>query len=146
MRPTAVFCIGFLALACAVHSLPAFAECNERSVYKFIFDERNQPRTWQEVHAAYVRFSGCDDGVVGQWFSDLVVKRLANRWSTFPDLVLIVRKDPAFGPWVVSHVDASSDSLDLAHAVHNARSRSFRRGATLCRRIAAAGEKAVREE
>ena len=138
-------CAGLLATVGLFRGTPAFGNCDERSAYTFILDERNQPRTWRELRAAHVRLAGCDDGAVAQWFSDLVVKRLANRWSTFPDLTAMARRDPAFGSWVVSHIDATCDSSDLARAVRNARHRCTRRNGILCRRIVAAGEQAMRE-
>src|SRR5437762_12264015 len=128
-----------LAAVLPIRGTPALGACDERMAYKFIFDERNQPRTWRELRTAHARLAGCDDGAVAVWFSDVVVKRLANRWSTFPDLNSMVRRDPAFGSWVVSHSDATCDSSALARAVRNARLRCTRRSTILCRRIVVAG-------
>ena len=70
--------------------------------------------TWADVHAAFTRFAPqCDDGGVAEGFSDRIVHLLASNWAALPALYKIMEKDAGFGPFVLKHIDATTDSDEL---------------------------------
>lgn len=71
---------------------------------------------WQALYAAYRRFHPCDDGAIAEGYSDVVVRLLANHWQTMPRFVGLAHKDPAFGDFVLRHLDETM-SLEDAEAI-----------------------------
>lgn len=96
-------------------------------------------RSWAALHRLRVKYPSLDDGAAAESYSDFVVRRLADRWSTVPALQREVDRDPAFGKWVVTHVDGSVSDQKLKVIIRNAKRPGSARTARLRRSI---GERA----
>jgi hypothetical protein len=96
----------------------------------------DQLKTWQSVLQFYKQYSHCDDGSIGEGFSDAVAKLLANHWDHFSDFVKLASNDKEFGKFVVRHVDETIDwSHDSLKINENARLHCPSRSARLCRAL-----------
>ena len=69
--------------------------------------------SWSDLYSSYQSYSQCDDGAIGQGFSDSVVRLLATQWESLPKLRDLAASDPKFGAFVLSHVDATADPDQL---------------------------------
>lgn len=65
-------------------------------------------------------FSSCDDGVVGEGYSDAVVQLFAQRWDELGTFAALGKKHPSFQRWVVRHIDATASDEDLKKIIVNA--------------------------
>ena len=70
-------------------------------------------RDWEAMYDAFHRFSPCDDGGVGEGFSDSVVRLLASRWDELHDLEHFAEANRHFRAFVLKHVDATASEKDL---------------------------------
>jgi hypothetical protein len=94
-------------------------------------------RSWKGLHAAWRRYPGCDDGAIGQGYSDFIVRTLATRWPTLRKVLRIAREDPKFLQFVIAHIDATTDPDDLTKVQENANQRCPEEAATVCSSILA---------
>lgn len=100
-------------------------------------------RSWPSIYAAYQRYGQCDDGALGEDFSDRIVHLLASNWGTLNQAQRLIAREPAFQAFIIRHIDASADPNEL---------RSVQRYAThscppsttgLCGQIAGAAKSAI---
>lgn len=101
--------------------------------------------SWAAVYDSYVRYSSCDEGSSGEGQSEAVIRLLADQWRTLPALDTLVKRQPAFEQWVLSHIDSTLDSDDLQKTEDNAKMQCPSGHAALCKKIAAAASEAINE-
>jgi hypothetical protein len=82
--------------------------------------EADYLKTWEQIYGWFKRYSACDNGAPAEGYSYAVVKMLADRWNQFPTLRTLIDRDERFGKFVFRHIDATTDSHDLARVVANA--------------------------
>ncbi len=70
--------------------------------------------SWQSIYSAYERYGRCDDGAIAEGFTDSVVHLLAANWASISEAQRLIAKSPSFRSFVVSHVNASADSDEIA--------------------------------
>jgi hypothetical protein len=70
-------------------------------------------RTWDALSKSYKSYRSCDDGFVGEQYSESVARILVDRWSTLPRLGSLARENPDFRRFVLKHVDATLDMNDV---------------------------------
>jgi hypothetical protein len=70
-------------------------------------------KTWRNLHELHKKYSHCDDGSIGEGFSENVVFLLANYWSDLEELSYISKKDHKFKIFVIKHIDESVNRTDL---------------------------------
>lgn len=92
-------------------------------------------KSWTAVHDAYRRFVHCDDGSVGQGFSESITVLLSKRWDRLDELRRLATRDRAFESFVIRHIDLTVPVERLEVIAKNARQRCGTGGA-LCERIA----------
>jgi hypothetical protein len=82
-------------------------------------------RNWESLYKAFRRYQACDDGAIGQGFSDRVAHLLASQWNSTSTLQLqqLINRDGEFLPFLVRHVDETADPQDLLSIVRHARER-----------------------
>jgi len=99
--------------------------------------ERSADRlgSWKDLYAAYTRFKQCDDGGIAEGYSDSVAKLMANHWPSLPKVLPLIRADPAFETWFISHLDETDDDADLAKIERLARTACPPQAQELCDRI-----------
>jgi hypothetical protein len=85
--------------------------------------EADSLRTWVALHASYKLYQRCDDGAVGEGYSESVARILVDHWSTLPQLARLAKQDPGFRAFVMGHVDATLDMDDVRRIRHNAETR-----------------------
>jgi hypothetical protein len=61
--------------------------------------------TWEQVFRSYRLYPGCDDGAISEGYSNSVATLLASKWKQLPDLMKLIKMDPAFEMFVLRHVD-----------------------------------------
>jgi hypothetical protein len=92
-------------------------------------------RTWAAVQDAYTRFGHCDDGSIGQGFSESITILLSQKWDRLNDLRRAVAKDKEFESFVIRHIDLTVPVERLEAIARYARQRCGK-GEPLCERIA----------
>ncbi len=53
-------------------------------------------KSWSLLYKSYKHFSHCDDGAIGEGYSDAVGKLLADRWEEFSKFTELARVDHGF--------------------------------------------------
>ena len=77
------------------------------------FDEADTIRTWDALYASYQKFGHCDDGAIGEGYSESVARILADHWSSLPRFNQLTSNDAAFRKFVIRHLDATLNSDDV---------------------------------
>jgi len=93
---------------------------------------------WDHVYRAYREFSQCDDGAIGEGYSDAVGKLLANDWGQLNHLLALTKTDKGFQRFVVKHIDETLPGDTLLRISTNARSSCPAGAQRLCSLIASA--------
>lgn len=75
---------------------------------------------WNSLYKAFRRYKTCDDGAIGEGFSDRVTTLLSTKWGSLPQLGQLIVKDGAFAAFVFDHVDETADPANLEKIVSNA--------------------------
>jgi hypothetical protein len=104
-----------------------------------------RPDSWSKVYDSYKRFGHCDDGSVGEGFSDAVVRLLAIRWDQLNRLRRLVSSDRRFRRFVLDHIDATTDEDDLKTILVSARTKCPAGAGALCLSIAMRADSARRD-
>jgi hypothetical protein len=76
-------------------------------------DEADTLRSWDALYKSYLTFGRCDDGAIGEGYSESVARILADHWNTLPRFVQLAGKDAAFQTFVVRHLDATLNMDDV---------------------------------
>jgi hypothetical protein len=93
-------------------------------------------KTWEDVYQSYKRFSQCDDGAIGEGYSDAVGKLLSDEWGRLPRLANLTNRDRGFEHFVLKHIDESLADDTLLKISRHARSECPVSGKKLCALIA----------
>jgi hypothetical protein len=93
---------------------------------------------WDHVYRSYRRFSQCDDGAIGEGYSDAVGKLLANDWGHLNRLLALTKSDAGFQQFVVKHIDETLPDKTLQRISNNARSSCLAGAEKLCSLIGSA--------
>jgi hypothetical protein len=62
----------------------------------------------------------CDDGAIGEGYSESVARILVDHWMTLPRLAQLARKDDEFRRFVLKHVDETLNHEDVESIRANA--------------------------
>jgi hypothetical protein len=107
--------------------------------------EASRARTWDKLYHSYLHYSGCDDGSIGEGYSDSVVRLLAYHWDTLPQAFPLFAGDAGFHKFALKHIDSTTKYKDLkmvrAKAIHSCPTG----GNEYCVQIRKAAETALRE-
>lgn len=102
--------------------------------------------SWNSLLKHQKIFARCDDGALGEDYSDAVVTLLAQRWDQFDVFFTLVKKHPPFGRWAIRHIDATSSEDDLKVIMLNTATcpndKAMKR---LCKTVRQAAESALTE-
>jgi len=93
---------------------------------------------WDHVYRSYRKFSQCDDGAIGEGYSDAVGKLLANDWGQLNRLLALTKTDKGFQQFVIKHIDETLPGDTLQRISDNARSSCPGGAQRLCSLIASA--------
>jgi hypothetical protein len=70
-------------------------------------------RTWDALYKSYSSYRHCDDGLIGENYSESVARILVDHWNTLPRFAFLTRQSSEFRRFVLKHIDASLDRDDL---------------------------------
>ena len=93
--------------------------------------------SWEQAHTMFKDYSACDDGAVGEGFTESVTSLLANRWSDLPQLSTISESDADFKEFVLRHIDETAPEDRLVAISRLARDRCADAQRSLCALIQA---------
>jgi hypothetical protein len=77
-------------------------------------------RSWDALYRSYRIYRQCDDGAIGEGYSESVARILVDRWVTLPRLAQLARKDKEFQRFVLKHVDETINQDDARRIEANA--------------------------
>ena len=98
-------------------------------------------KNWAAVYDAYVHFGHCDDGSIGQGFSESITILLSRRWDRLDDLRRLAAKDEKFESFVIRHIDLTVP-VERLEVIARYAQQQCGKGRALCERIARrAGER-----
>jgi hypothetical protein len=84
--------------------------------------EASRLRSWDKLYQSYLRYSGCDDGSIGEGYSDSVSQLLARHWDSFAQALPFLRSNAEFYKFILRHIDQTIANDDLkvirANAIH----------------------------
>ncbi len=116
-----------LCLVVALCALPSSGYAQEHSCSateaKRADSQVNGLRSWDALFEWYRAYHQCDDGGIAEGISEVVARNLVDRWETLPQFAQLAAKTPAFGHFVIRHVDETLDSNDLKKIHANAANR-----------------------
>ena len=141
MHPISLLALPLLFLA--LHSRADTADCPhqlERSAAEAIPNVAD----WAALHDAYRRYRHCDDGGIGESFSDRVTELLATKWDTLPQFGQLASKDPQFAQFVIRHIDETADDDKLRSISTKARAGCPGLGDAMCKQIQGSAEAALK--
>ncbi len=118
------------------------AEMNSRAVFLLI----GARKEWTSLMEHQQVFASCDDGELGENYSDAVVHLFAQRWDQFGMFIVIAKKHQDFKRWAIRHVDATASDESLKKIVLNVKACSNdAEAASLCKAIQRAAASALAE-
>lgn len=77
-------------------------------------------RSWDDLYKSFKLYRQCDDGVIGEGYSESVARILVDHWNTLSRLEALGVKDTAFRRFVLKHVDGTIASDDIVKIKKNA--------------------------
>jgi len=103
-------------------------------------------QSWEQLHQQFKHYSHCDDGAIGEGFSESVTLLLAEHWRDIQQLETILRHDSAFRKFVLRHINETVPAERLNRIVENANKRCPRSLKGLCRDVEAVAKKSAQAE
>jgi hypothetical protein len=102
-------------------------------------------RSWGVLCASFHRYRHCDDGGIGEGYSESVARILVDHWNTLPQLAQLEEKDAGFRAFVLKHLDATLNMDDVEKVKRNAKTRCPTGLRTVCNELAKQADTALRE-
>ena len=135
-------------LILALLTMPAFAAdtaCSLKDQY-WISSELPRLKTWKAIHESFQKFTPqCDDGFIGEGYTDVVVVLLSHHWSSLPGLAALVRGDTKFEKFILRHINASADADDLKQLLMQSEKQCPPKHKAICLSIHSATHSAIKE-
>ncbi len=92
---------------------------------------------WSEVRRSYKAFAQCDDGAIGEGYSDSVARLLSDNWASLDQLSHLVEHDNGFEKFILRHVDELMSPAQARKIFDNATLHCPSRVGQLCRAVIA---------
>ena len=92
-------------------------------------------KSWGQAHQIFTRFGQCDDGAVGEGFSEAIAQLFIHDWQHVGTLVRLTGSDAGFKKFVLWHIDATLSEDELQAIVRNARTRCPAEDKSFCRAV-----------
>ena len=103
-------------------------------------------RSWDALYKSYKSYRHCDDGAIGEGYSESVARILVDHWSTLSRLSQLGNKDAGFRAFVVHHVDATLNMDDVKNVKRRAKAQCPNELRTLCSDLAKRADSALKED
>jgi len=102
-------------------------------------------KNWDDIYRSFKRFRHCDDGAIGEGYSDSVVWLLADRWSELKTLIRLTSSDKEFRSFVLRHIDATTDKSAIEKVIANTSKHCPESAKSSCSMIEEKAKKALRD-
>ena len=102
--------------------------------------------SWRNMKLGYVQFKQCDDGAIGDGFSEAVARLLADQWTQLAQFMKYASEDAGFERFVLSHIDSTVHPRDLEKIGRLARTQCPDGAVELCGKIAARSKEALAKQ
>jgi hypothetical protein len=99
--------------------------------------------SWTAVNTAYQRFGHCDDGSIGEGFSESITNLLSDNWGNLKPLISFAKKDSGFEAFIYKHIDSSVPIYRLRKIQANSENNCPKLQKALCNEIAARARRAI---
>jgi len=103
-------------------------------------------RTWDALYKSYASYRSCDDGFVGENYSESVARLLVDHWNTLPRLASLARENVDFRRFVLKHVDATLDMKDVEKIKAEAKTQCPQGLRALCDDLGKQADSALKED
>ena len=124
-----------IVVSASVISFAIFAaECSQQEAIA-AEETASTLRTWPDLHATYVRYRHCDDGAIGEGFSESVSILVAEHGGDLKTLSNLTAKDRVFLQFVLRHLDETVPLDRWARIKANAKNRCPANARSLCNGI-----------
>jgi hypothetical protein len=92
--------------------------------------------SWPLIYRVYRTYGRCDENpYFSQAFSTGIVKTLAKKWDSLPQLATIATRDSAFLDFVLLHIDATADYDAIKTILESTDKRCPKKCESLCARL-----------
>lgn len=102
-------------------------------------------KDWSDVNSFFHKFKECDDGYIAEGLSVIIPQILAENWNTAPQLKTMTEKDKTFDAWILTHVNTTSDPIDLELIIKNSNEKCANNSQVFCKKIENAASQALQE-
>ena len=107
--------------------------------------EGASPKNWRSLYSLFKRFGGCDDGAIGEGFSEDVAQLLLKQWTHLDTFNRLATADKAFEQFVLRHIDATLSEDELKVIVENSAFRCPAGEKRLCGLVSARASESLDE-
>jgi hypothetical protein len=83
--------------------------------------QQAEPKDWGSLYRLFKQFGGCDDGAIGEGFSEDVAQLFSKQWAHLDALSRFTTTDKTFEQFVLRHIDATLSDDELRAVGNNAR-------------------------
>lgn len=108
-------------------------------------DEGDRLRSWDALYNSYKTFGRCDDGALGEGYSESVARILADHWNTLPRFVQLAAKHAAFRAFVIRHLDATLNMDDVVKIKNDAQTHCPSGLRTTCNHLVKQADAALKD-
>ena len=119
--------------------------CTEREG-RAALDQAATLRSWDALYKSYRSYRQCDDGAIGEGYSESVGRILVDHWNTLPRLTQLADEDARFRAFVMQHIDATLNMDDVERIKKSAKAQCPSGLRTLCRDLAKQADSASKED
>lgn len=88
--------------------------------------------SWDQFHSAYKAFQHCDDGAIGEGFSESASLLMADKWRSLTRLNRLAQRDEKFLGFVLKHIDETIPEERLRQIENNAKSKCTEPSKSIC--------------
>jgi hypothetical protein len=96
-----------------------------------------QPKTWNDLYRSYAQYRRCDDGALGEAYSEFVVYLLTEGWGQLEEVPPLIHAHPNFWKFVLRHVDELMTPDQAKLIEQNATERCPKSALDLCKQLVA---------
>ncbi len=91
--------------------------------------------SWEQLYFSFKKYGHCDDGAIGEGFSEAISVLMAEKWSSLNQLAQLAKKDSAFRQFVIQHLDETIPIDRLKKIKLNAESNCDKTVRDICRDV-----------
>jgi len=103
-------------------------------------------RSWDALYRSSKLYQQCDDGAIGEGYSESIARILVDHWNTLPRFAHLAVKDAEFWTFVMKHVDATLETRDVNKISKSARTQCPSALHALCNDLAKQADFALKED